>query len=171
MYAGWGGMFQVPRADYASCMLIKAEGDRYQGARFITTEPALEGDVLHRITGGLVRKRPTYQTVQIGVDAHLEDPAVLVWVNHSCQPSVIVDTTNMVIVALRDMSPGDELTYFYPSTEWNMARTFACQCGALQCIRLIAGARYLSIDTLCRYFINQHIRDLIAGALAEASAR
>lgn len=32
--------------------------------------------------------------------------------------------------ALRDIQPGDELSFFYPSTEWEMAQGFECKCGA-----------------------------------------
>jgi hypothetical protein len=49
-----------------------------------------------------------------------------------------------------------------------MDRPFVCLCGAPQCIRLVAGAKYLSIDVLRNYFINQHIREMIISTLAES---
>ncbi len=52
-----------------------------------------------------------------------------------------------------------------------MDRPFICLCGAPQCVRLVAGAKYLSIDTLSRYFINQHIRDMAIAALTESVER
>ena len=36
----------------------------------------------------------------------------------------------MRLTALRPISEGDELTFFYPSTEWAMAEPFECGCGA-----------------------------------------
>jgi len=59
------------------------------------------------------------------------------------------------------------LNFFYPSTEWEMDRPFICLCGAPQCVRLVAGAKYLAIDTLSRYFVNQHIRDMVFASLAQ----
>ena len=79
------------------------------------------------------------------------------------------------------------MTFFYPSTEWDMEQSFECQCGApvrqyrpslggiscpqmslmsygtiQTCIRYISGARYLSIVELGRRgFINRHIWEVI----------
>jgi len=36
----------------------------------------------------------------------------------------------MTVVAARDLAADDELTFFYPSTEWSMAEPFDCWCGA-----------------------------------------
>ena len=38
-----------------------------------------------------------------------------------------------------------------------MSTPFQCLCGSSQCLKRIAGARYLSLNVLGRYFINQHI--------------
>jgi hypothetical protein len=149
-------------------MLTIVQGGSAYGARLITTEPISRGHLAHRITHTRLRPRPTYQTIQVGREAHIEDLGVIVYLNHSCQPNVVVNTTEMTITALRDIAAGEELTFFYPSTEWEMERPFVCLCGAPQCVRLVAGAKYLSIDTLSRYFINQHIRDLILETLAGA---
>ncbi len=149
-------------------MLKTARGGRAYGARLITTEPIARGDVIHRITGYSTRPRPTYRTIQIGRETHIEDLGVIVYLNHSCQPNVILNTTTLTLTAVRDIAAGEELTFFYPSAEWEMARAFVCLCGAPQCVRQIAGAKYLSIDTLSRYFINQHILDLILDTLSGA---
>ena len=152
-------------------MLKLETGRSPYGARLITDEPFRKGDRICLITDYRVTDHPTYQTVQIGPGAHIEELGILAYFNHSCQPNAIVDTTALAIYAARDIAPGEELTFFYPSTEWEMDRPFICLCGAPQCIRLVAGAKYLSIDTLSRYFINQHIRDMAAAALNEAVER
>ncbi|MEZ4832733.1 MAG: SET domain-containing protein-lysine N-methyltransferase [Caldilineaceae bacterium] len=115
--------------------------------------------------------KPTYQTIQIGRDLHLEELGIIAYMNHSCQPNTIVDTTTLTIRANREIAPGESLTFFYPSTEWEMDRPFVCLCGAPSCIRLVAGARYLSVDVLRHYFINQHVRELIAEALLEETSQ
>ena len=51
---------------------------------------------------------------------------------HSCAPSVVLDTVARTVVAAHDLAPGDEVTFFYPSTEWRMAEPFPCWCGADQ---------------------------------------
>lgn len=61
----------------------------------------------------------------------------------------------------RELKVGDALTFFYPSTEWDMARGFECACGADECLGEIRGARWLSGEVLGRYWVNEHIKDLV----------
>jgi hypothetical protein len=65
------------------------------------------------------------------------------------------------MVARRDLEPGEELFFFYPSTEWEMAAPFICLCGASNCIHVVAGARFLSLSTLETHYLNRHIRELM----------
>ena len=67
----------------------------------------------------------------------------------------MVDTTNRVVVALRDIEAGEAITFFYPSTEWDMAQPFECGCGSTQCIKVVKGAKYLPHTT--NWFFNKHI--------------
>jgi hypothetical protein len=149
-------------------MLTIVQGGSAYGARLITTVPLARGELLHHIRHYQVVDRPTYQTIQVARDAHIEELGVLAYLNHSCRPNTHVDTTAFTVTALRDIAAGEELTFFYPSTEWEMDRPFVCLCGAPQCVRLVAGAKYLSVDTLSRYSINRHIRALILETLEAA---
>jgi hypothetical protein len=81
--------------------------------------------------------------------------------NHSCNPTCNIDTKNLHIIAARDIKVGEELTFFYPSTEWIMDKPFECKCGHNKCIKNVEGASKLSIDDLAGYFINIHILDSI----------
>jgi hypothetical protein len=117
-----------------------------------------------------VSNKPTQLTVQAGRYKHIE-VGIIASLNHSCNPNLVLDTTNMLIIAARDISIGDELTFFYPSTEWEMAVPFICACGSTNCIHVVAGARYLSPAVLERYFLNQHIRRMINGLLTRAATR
>ncbi|MBI3242009.1 MAG: SET domain-containing protein-lysine N-methyltransferase [Chloroflexi bacterium] len=148
-------------------MIHVERGGSAYGARLITGEPYTRGQLIYRIEGYHLVRQPTYQTIQVGQDTHIEELGVLAYLNHSCQPNTIVDTTGLTITAARDIAVGEELTFFYPSTEWEMDRPFVCLCGAPQCVRLVAGAKYLSIDTLSRYFVNQHIREMAQASLAQ----
>lgn len=67
--------------------------------------------------------------------------------------------------AAPDLAAGEELTFFYPSTEWEMDRPFICLCGSPSCVRLVAGAKHLAVETLGRYYINQHIQAAISDLL------
>jgi hypothetical protein len=142
----------------AKFMLKIINDDNNYGSRLVANEDFLSGDVIHRIKGCRITDRPNYQTIQVGPSRHIEEPWVISHLNHSCQPNTLVDVGRMEVIAARDIAEGEELTFFYPSTEWEMARPFICLCGEAQCVRLAAGAKYLSADILNRYFINQHVR-------------
>jgi hypothetical protein len=144
---------------------IEHGGSAY-GARLITDGLYARGQLIYRIAGHRIAPQPTYQTIQIGQATHIEELGVLAYLNHSCRPNTIVDTAALTVTAARDIAASEELTFFYPSTEWEMDRPFVCLCGAPQCVRLVAGAKYLSIDTLSRYFINRHIREMALASLA-----
>lgn len=103
------------------------------------------GEVISAISWGNpgpVRSRWTIQCAE-GVHA-MPLPENLKYVNHSCAPSVFFDIEKMQLVTLRDIAPGEELTFFYPSTEWHMTEAFQCHCGARECLGSIAGAAELS---------------------------
>ncbi|KAJ4306957.1 hypothetical protein N0V88_000330 [Collariella sp. IMI 366227] len=104
----------------------------------------------------------TYATVQMGRDRHLDLNSDLLYINHSCEPSLIFDTGNRSVIAgPKGLKPGDELTFFYPSTEWHMAQPFDCLCGTPTCRGRIAGARDMTPAQLEGLWLNAHIRELL----------
>lgn len=94
---------------------------------------------------GPVRSRWTIQCAE-GVHA-MPLPENLKYVNHSCAPSVFFDIEKMQLAALTEIAVGQELTFFYPSTEWEMTEAFDCRCGAPECLGKIAGAAVLTADS------------------------
>src|SRR5688572_16512633 len=128
-----------------------------RGERLITTEPLAAGQLVQEIAQYTVESRPTFQSIQVGPDVHLDNIGLWAYLNHSCRPSVIVDAAARAVFAARPIAAGEELTFFYPSTEWDMERPFACLCGAPECIREVAGAKYLPDAVLACYFINAFI--------------
>ncbi len=127
--------------------------------RSLSTRQAYKkGDVICPIPTESLYNKPNQFTVQIGRDRHVEVKE-LASMNHSCNPSTILDTTRMLVFAARDIAAGDELTFFYPSTEWEMSAPFICLCGSPNCIHVVAGARFLPLSTLEQHFLNRHIRE------------
>jgi hypothetical protein len=101
---------------------------------------------------------PSYLTVQKDDDEHIHlSPAYLQYVNHSCAPNAFFDTTYMSLIALKAIAPGEEITFFYPSSEWDMAQSFACRCGSEQCLGEIKGAAHLPAAVLIRYHLTDYI--------------
>ena len=106
-----------------------------------------------------------YSSVQASRDLHIELNCDLVYINHSCSPSLVFDMARWEVrVSDRGpgLTPGDELTFFYPSTEWSMAQPFECLCKTSQCKGTITGARDMPLETLSKYWLNSHIEDLLA---------
>jgi SET domain len=127
-----------------------------------TTEAFMPGDIISKFWAGSIQRTPTYLTVQVGDDEHITlQPEYLQYINHSCNPNVFFDTTSMLLVCLRPLVPGDELTFFYPSTEWSMVQPFGCFCESSNCLRHIQGAAHLSNEILSKYRLTDFIKGKI----------
>ena len=120
------------------------------------------GDVITKFCADKIQKYATYLTLQTGTNRHITlKPDFLQYINHSCTPNAFFDTTGMELVCLQPIRPGDDITFFYPSTEWEMAQPFVCNCGTAACIQLINGASHLSVDTLSKYKLTDFIRQQV----------
>ena len=123
------------------------------------TAPFQPGEVISRFGAGETLTEPTYLTLQTGIKKHITlIPEFLQYTNHSCDPTAFFDTTRMELICLAELQPGDEITFFYPSTEWEMAQPFDCHCGSPACLQVIRGASQLSPDVLERYMLTDFIR-------------
>lgn len=142
-------------AGFAQVMLNNLTGQRsLHATRFFDA-----GDIICTFGAGSVQTEASYLTVQTGIDRHITlQPEFLQYINHSCGPNVFFNTTSFELEALKAIQPGDELMFFYPSTEWNMAQPFECYCGSAQCLQQIRGAAHLTDDELRPYKLTDFIR-------------
>ena len=125
------------------------------------------GDIICDFYAGITQPYPTYLTVQTGAGRHITlMPEFLQYINHSCLPNVFFNTTTMQLVCLAPLQPGDEFTFFYPSTEWEMAQPFVCNCGNAGCLQLINGASHLSVETLAKYRLTDFIKSQVKQTLS-----
>ena len=119
------------------------------------------GAVLARF-GGTEAPAPARHTIQIDIARHIDlEPECLRYTNHSCDPNVGFDMPRRLVIALRDLRAGEELQYFYPSTEWQMAEPFACHCKSPHCVGLVRGAADLDPLLLARHSLAPHIHTLL----------
>jgi hypothetical protein len=117
------------------------------------------GEVISNFSPKEILESPNYLTVQISDHKHIMlAPEFLQYINHSCHPNVFFDTKNMVVTALRKIAIGEELTFFYPSTEWSMDRGFNCICQSEDCLGYIQGAAHLPLNLLTKYKLSQYIQ-------------
>ena len=119
-----------------------------------------KGELICEIPTEKIVNKANRFTVQIGRDRHT-DVGKLAALNHSCDPNVILDTEHLLMYACKDIEKGDELSFFYPATEWEMDAPFICLCGSSSCIHVVAGARFLPLSTLEHHYLNNHIREMM----------
>ncbi|MBU3713743.1 MAG: SET domain-containing protein [Ferruginibacter sp.] len=118
-----------------------------------------KGDVISNFEAENVLSEPTYLTVQTDEHKHITlSPSYLQNINHSCSPNVFFDTTSMQLIALRQIEANEELTFFYPSTEWEMSQSFNCFCGSKNCLRTIKGAKFVSSQVIKSYRLTDFIK-------------
>jgi hypothetical protein len=123
------------------------------------TTPFNAGDVICSFHAGTISDKVTYLTVQIDDDKHITlQPEFLQYINHSCSPTVFFDTTLMQLVCLAEINTGDEFTFFYPSTEWEMVQPFTCYCGSSNCLKVIEGAAHIKEEVLDQYRLTDFIK-------------
>ena len=139
--------------------LVKVVSNKSTGQKSLhATTDFYPGDVICQFGAGTIQTHATYLTVQIGDDKHITlMPEILQYTNHSCAPNVFFDTTTMDLICLKAVKTGDELTFFYPSTEWEMAQPFVCHCGNNECLQVIDGAANLDVEVLEKYRLTDYI--------------
>lgn len=139
------------------------------GQRCLKSLAAFEpGDVLSDFAPRRHSDTASRMTVQVSEHHHIElGPTYLELINHSCDPNVFFDSQRWQLVALRPIAPGDELCFFYPSTEWHMASPFECACGTERCLGRITGASRLPREVLAGHRLASHIHRLLAVAERE----
>lgn len=108
-----------------------------------------KGDEVLKLTGRIITK-PTKYTIQLCENKHLEsfssdyndNNSVWRYINHSCSPNCIVDTINLKIIADKNILPGEEITFDYNTTEYEMVSPFNCACKNEMCKGEIKGSKY-----------------------------
>ncbi|MEO8770496.1 MAG: SET domain-containing protein-lysine N-methyltransferase [Ferruginibacter sp.] len=128
--------------------------------------PIKKGNVIIKFSSGQVFTTPNYLTVQTGVNKHITLlPPFLQYSNHSCNPNIFFDTTTMEVIALKDIEPSEEICFFYPSTELDMAQPFICYCGSKDCLQNIKGAKYIPSDVIGKYKLTDFIKEQLQNSL------
>lgn len=151
-------------------IFVSAGPGRTSAAISLVSLPA--GAIFAPITG-ITSSRRTWTSVQTSVDGSgIELDSDLVFCNHSCRPSVVFDMRKLEVRVVDNtpLKAGDPLTFFYPSTEWEMAAPFTCECPAKDasgCGKRIMGAKHADRVFLERYWLNDHIKDLLAAARSD----
>lgn len=91
-------------------------------------------------------------TLQIDDDAYLmtarEGPAD--WINHSCNPNAGF-RGQVTLVAMRDILPGEEITFDYAMSDGTPYDEFDCRCGTIHCRGRVRGDDWMRPALWRRY--------------------
>lgn len=151
------------------------------GFHLLATRPYACGEQILCI-GDRVResRQPDRYSVQVGVNLHVvpsssktTDPGeAWRYLNHCCDANA--KWVGRALVARRAIAEGDEFTFNYLTTEWEMSEAFICRCGCGG--RRIGGYRHATPEERASVEadVAAHIRTLSAthgiGAPAHAAA-
>src|SRR5258708_40019552 len=89
----------------------------------ISKRAYVKGELICEIPTEKIVTKANRFTVQIGRDRHT-DVGKLAALNHSWDPNVILDTEHLQMNACRDIAKAVDLSFSYPSTEWEMNQPF-----------------------------------------------
>ncbi len=138
-------------SSYITPKARKGQPSAIEGRGLVAVAPITTNDIV-AITGGHIVETPTLHSlperlrnsdVQVADGFHLvaldetEYEAVMLFINHSCEPNVGF-AGNIVLVAMRDISTGEELTTDYALFD-DYHGAMQCQCGTPSCRGTISG--------------------------------
>jgi len=127
------------------------------GRGVFACETIVDRSVIMRYSGPLLRYEqtsPTTLALQIGPDLYIgESGAADDFVNHSCDPNagMLIDGQEVRLIALRDISMGEQITFDYSTTMDEDDFEFDCLCGLPECRGRIRDFKHLPAGIQSRY--------------------
>ncbi|KAK4938079.1 hypothetical protein LTR10_021400 [Elasticomyces elasticus] len=119
----------------------------------------------------------TWATLMTSKTTFVDVNSAFLYVNHGCTPNLTLvifapdangsypqgRSGEVRVRSDRNIAKGEELTWFYPQTEWVSARPFQCQCGAASdiCVGLQRGSKYLTRSQLEGHELAPHVLALL----------
>jgi len=153
----------VLSSSYISPKARKGAASVIQGRGLVAVAPVAAGELVaikggHIVTTDALRALPERlqnSEIQIADGFHLvalqdaEYEPVMLFINHSCEPNVGF-AGNIVLVAMRDVSSGEELTTDYALFDDHDGQ-MQCRCGTPSCRGLIGGRDWQRADLQSKY--------------------
>ena len=134
-----------------------------QGRGLFAMRPIAKGEIV-AVKGGHVLTRAEWMVlerelgpaeIQLTEDLVIapvsaeERPGAMLYTNHSCDPNIAIQG-QIVLVAMRDITPGEELTHDWATTD-DGDYEMECRCGSPRCRRWITGKDWMKPELQARY--------------------
>lgn len=131
--AGPGGSDALPYV-MAHAPAVRLDRSPTHGWGSVVEQAVAQGEVLLGIDGPVGGDQTPY-SFRTDDNRHVEPTGYGHFVNHACEPSCEIvydlETALPMLVALRDLAAGEEVTFDYTRTEGALAGSFECRCPAL----------------------------------------
>ena len=100
------------------------------------------------------------------------EPEPADFVNHSCLPNCGLSGAT-VLVAMRDIEPGELLSYDYACSDGSDYHEFECGCGAEQCRGKVTGNDWMLPELQLRYrgYFSPYLATRIGGLVGSGASR
>ncbi|MDT5001319.1 MAG: uncharacterized protein QOK12_3424 [Mycobacterium sp.] len=160
----------------------KGISSRIAGRGLFATEPIRSGELVavkggHIVTTNQLLELPDplpNSEIQIADGLHLvavspeEYEPVMLFINHSCEPNVGF-AGNTVLVAMRDVTTGEELTTDYGLFD-DYDGQMPCHCNTASCRRIVDGHDWRRRDLQLRYrgYFSSYLQQRIDGMHTDA---
>jgi SET domain-containing protein len=133
------------------------------GRGLFASAPIARGELV-AVKGGYVLERQAWARlepalgpaeIQIAEDLVIapvrpeERDGAMLYTNHSCDPNIAIQG-QIVVVAMRDIATGEELTHDWATTD-DGDYTLACRCGSPRCRGTITGKDWTKPELQARY--------------------
>ena len=129
---------------------VKSVMTKEKGRCLFANQYFKQGDIILPLKG-IIRRccESTPDAVQIDDDKFIDSDHRYAedHINHGCNPTTMIDFEALNFIALRDVKKGEEITYHYLTTEYDLVRDgldFDCKCGAKNCLGRIKGFKFLT---------------------------
>jgi len=142
-------------------------GDCALGRGVFAGETIRQAETILHFTGpeisleqALLKGPLSFNVLQIGAREYLDIEQPGVSLNHSCQPNAgVVD--NVVLIALRDLLPDEEITFDYSTTMSEQFETMECRCGSPACRGVVGDFHELPPALKDRYLAARLVQSFI----------
>ena len=123
-----------------------------KGKGIIAKKKMLRGNIVIRFNEGVTirpNKTASPTAIQIDRDSFLDSKPKQIrdYLNHSCDSNTKIDFNKMACIAIKNIKKGDEITFNYFSTEYDLAiknEDFRCFCGSKKCFKRVKGFKHLN---------------------------
>lgn len=122
-----------------------------KGCSVVAAQPIEKGEIVCELYFDSIRPKQAAasKSVQMWRNVFLNNKLKTMdnYFNHSCDPTTRINFSRYTFEALRDIATGEEITWNYLTTEYDLAgrnEDFECKCNYDNCVGAVKGFKFLA---------------------------